>query len=274
MISKKYDQLINRAIYEHPGLQHAAEIAEICAPLKNLGIAYFSHVHISKDNEFTGISNSPAFHELYLSKHHFNFDYFPEDNITNEQYLLWDYVPLDPGTLAMEDDFNALQFGHTFSIMLPTTNGQDCYHFAGRLGDESINGKYLVMLDALKKFINYFKDKTLNNPELAKTYDLKIPLNMRDKNFNVPASVDLTEFKDMIQSDRIYHLSKNKYLTSREMNCLYWLSNGKTFDETGMILGISARTVKAHIEAVKTKTDCQNLFQLGMIFSNIANLSK
>jgi DNA-binding CsgD family transcriptional regulator len=42
-------------------------------------------------------------------------------------------------------------------------------------------------------------------------------------------------------------------LTARERECLHWVSQGKTDFEIGVILGISARTARFHIENSKRK---------------------
>jgi DNA-binding CsgD family transcriptional regulator len=42
-------------------------------------------------------------------------------------------------------------------------------------------------------------------------------------------------------------------LTARESECLAWAAHGKTDQETGRILGISARTVRFHIDNAKKK---------------------
>src|SRR5262249_34637051 len=42
-------------------------------------------------------------------------------------------------------------------------------------------------------------------------------------------------------------------LSPRELQCLQWASRGKTDAEIGLILGISARTARFHIENAKKK---------------------
>lgn len=42
-------------------------------------------------------------------------------------------------------------------------------------------------------------------------------------------------------------------LTTRESECLAWVAQGKTDQETARILGISARTVRFHIDNAKKK---------------------
>jgi DNA-binding CsgD family transcriptional regulator len=42
-------------------------------------------------------------------------------------------------------------------------------------------------------------------------------------------------------------------LSSRESECLYWMAQGKTADETACILKISKRTVECHRENCRKK---------------------
>jgi len=42
-------------------------------------------------------------------------------------------------------------------------------------------------------------------------------------------------------------------LTRREIECLGWCAEGKSYWETAVILGISERTVSFHMEAVRNK---------------------
>jgi DNA-binding CsgD family transcriptional regulator len=47
-------------------------------------------------------------------------------------------------------------------------------------------------------------------------------------------------------------------LTSREIECLCWCAEGKSYWETGSILGISERTVSFHMERVRSKLRAGN----------------
>ena len=42
-------------------------------------------------------------------------------------------------------------------------------------------------------------------------------------------------------------------LTRRELECVGWCADGKSYWETAVILGISERTVSFHMEAVRSK---------------------
>jgi DNA-binding CsgD family transcriptional regulator len=50
-------------------------------------------------------------------------------------------------------------------------------------------------------------------------------------------------------------------LSDRERECLLWASEGKTSWETGVILGISERTVNKHVESASAKLSCSSRVQ-------------
>jgi|25_taG_2_1085351.scaffolds.fasta_scaffold06248_2 DNA-binding CsgD family transcriptional regulator len=52
--------------------------------------------------------------------------------------------------------------------------------------------------------------------------------------------------------------SQKPYLSSRERECLYWVSQGKTYSETGLIMGITERTIKFHVNNMMVKLDAMN----------------
>jgi DNA-binding CsgD family transcriptional regulator len=53
--------------------------------------------------------------------------------------------------------------------------------------------------------------------------------------------------------DRSNALSRATLLSQREADCLYWIAQGKTYSETGDILQLASRTVRAIMAAAKQK---------------------
>jgi DNA-binding CsgD family transcriptional regulator len=51
-------------------------------------------------------------------------------------------------------------------------------------------------------------------------------------------------------------------LTNRENQCLRWVAAGRSDPQIGMILGLSANTIHAHIESAKTKLGANSRAQL------------
>lgn len=48
------------------------------------------------------------------------------------------------------------------------------------------------------------------------------------------------------------------YLSDRQIDCLYWLANGKTIQETSVILAISAHTVRQHLRVIMERLQAVN----------------
>jgi DNA-binding CsgD family transcriptional regulator len=261
---------IKKLIQAHPTFNASAEIKAICAPLKMLGIVYFSHAHIDKQNTLSGLGNIPEFVRLYFEKGYYNFDVHMNKALSGETYVLWDTVQRVKQSEAMHQDFMSFNQGHTFSIIDKHEGGTDAFHFAAKLGNDAMNGKYFQLLGHLKQFIQYFKAKVAEDKVLTQAYKLKIPLMDSKGSYqtnDVELGVNIEEFSREIQSSRTFIKNLNQYLTKRELECLQCLALGKTYEETANILNITTRTVKAHVTAVKVKMNCDTQFQLGVNFA-------
>lgn len=57
-------------------------------------------------------------------------------------------------------------------------------------------------------------------------------------------------------------LSSYERLSPREKECLHWISQGKTMEETAMILGIKYGTVVGYVRSLKKKLHCTTLAHL------------
>jgi hypothetical protein len=261
---------LQKFLKSHPTLNYAADLAAICAPLEQLNIVYFSHAHIDKQKDMSCLATVPDFFNLYFQKGYHNFDLHMAKSGLGEEYIIWDAIQRKKQSFQLHQDFMMFNQGHTFSIVINHELGKDCYHFAAKLGHDYMNGEYLRILDNLKKFIAYFKEKVANHKQLSDAYKLKIPLSPESGQFitaEPPFNID--SFNESIKSNRSYPLVGNNYLTRRELECLSWIAKGKTMEEIAIILDLSLRTIKAHIGTIKTKLDCRNLFQLGMYYKTI-----
>lgn len=81
--------------------------------------------------------------------------------------------------------------------------------------------------------------------------------------------MDLTKITDKFRGKKpqpssyiLSQTSKPFQLTGQQENCLFLLIRGKTSKEIAKILGISYRTVEAHIAAIKHLLNCQNKSEL------------
>jgi len=53
-----------------------------------------------------------------------------------------------------------------------------------------------------------------------------------------------------------YDSDQEILISARELDCLKWTAAGKTASEASIILGISERTVRFHLNAAREKLDC------------------
>lgn len=261
---------IRKFVNNHPTLLQAAAIRDICRPLELLNIHYFSHARIDKKNELAVLATTPDFFQLYFNKGYHQYDLHMSDPGVSEEYILWDLLTLKNQSYALEEDFMSFNVGHTFSLVINNANEKNCYHFATRLGNTSMNGTYLKIIEQLKQFINYFNEKISQHKELNIAYSQKLKLEDDNGGYLIETdTADFSTFLNAIQSSRVYSKATNNYLTKRELDCLFWLGRGKTIVETALILNISARTVKAHVNSAKEKLNCINQFQLGFNYSKL-----
>jgi DNA-binding CsgD family transcriptional regulator len=240
-------------------------IKKLCEPLTWLGIHYFSYVHINSKNEMVGLCTEPEFILHYLDKGYQQYDLHRLPLGQNKKVVIWDNIELKNISKCMHNDFKDYGFGHTCTIVQQDGMNREYFNFATHFGKSFINKVYLEHLDKLERFICYFRDQMSKNKSLQSIY--KVPLFINDaigtyETRNELLDKNFEAFLRQTSVDR-HFLNKESYLTKAEMVCLYWLSQGKTLEETAIILSLSSRTVKAHIHAAKTKLNCSSLFQLG-----------
>ena len=71
--------------------------------------------------------------------------------------------------------------------------------------------------------------------------------------------------KQFISLDNLRQLilrEKSLQITRRELECLYYLSIGKSAKQTAAALNISTRTVEFHLKNLRNKTGARNRLQL------------
>jgi len=258
---------------KHPSLTHSELMQDLCAPLEKLGIVYFSHVIVDNKQHFYGLGSKPEFFKLYFEKGYQDYDLHKANSDNHEKYTLWDLVDRKGMSRKLHEDFTSFNQGHTFSITVNHKDHKECFHFGAKLGNEAINGQYMQNLEAIKHFIRYFKEQVATIKELNQAYRLSLPLSTTVGGY-LTSSTDWSSALGQNQPlSRYYIDGKGTYITHREYEVLYWLSLSKTADEIGLILGITERTVKAHIKSIKDKSHCYNQFQLGMLFAKLQALT-
>jgi DNA-binding CsgD family transcriptional regulator len=254
----------------HPSLNYAADLKQICEPLQLLNINYFAHVQVDKQGQFSALGLQPEFVKLYLQKEYYRYDIHMAQLPQRESYIIWDNVERVKESKELYDDFMDFNIGHTFTICQQHEEMNDYFHFSTKLGNYHMNQQNLLQLDRLKQFINYFRDKTYQDKALKAAYQIKFAIPTKASGyFTAQENLELTNaFHHAFTSKRTF-IDHHTYLTQQEMQCLYYLSLGKKTSDIAKLLSITPRTVKAHIKNIKLKLNCDNQFQMGLMYARI-----
>lgn len=263
-------------IKSHPALNFAQDIADICQPLKQLNISYFSHVHIDNTNKFSTLNNNPNFIAHYLNNKYYNVDIHMAEPGLLGDYIVWDAIECDGQTAKMDEESVAFGIKHTFTIIEKNNTGHHYYHFANNSSNQSINQIYVANIDLLKLFILHFKDKIRNSKQLSQAYDLKFNLDHNAEGYTLKTDIhdvsqELRKSLFLNKMGQINSFDPNiiKPLSHREIEILAWLHHGKKVNDIAKITGLAEVTVNKHITNIKEKTQCYTPFQLGELFSTM-----
>lgn len=244
-------------IAKHPLLLYSNDIAELCRPLLKLNISYFAHVHIDNENNFSALNNNPAFGEHYLSNQYYNSDIHMAKKNQFGNYVIWDAFERTGKSLKMHSEAAELGVRHTFTIKEKDNTGSHFYHFATHVNSTTINQTYITQLDLLKIFIEYFKTSIKQTKSLLKSYDTKIALNNSGSGYTVNgqiiAPISVAEFTK--EFNPAYYTGG---LSNRQLECLYFLTQGMTQKQIAHALNLSPKTVEHYLSAIKEKTNCHS----------------
>jgi DNA-binding CsgD family transcriptional regulator len=252
---------------EHPSIIHAAELAQLCAPLKIIDITTFSHLRVFNNNQLTVQCNHPQFLLNYLHKKYYAAD--PCVNINPEptdigEYILWDTVHCGGKTAEMLADSTSFDFKHVFTIIKKHKEFTDFYHFGTHLSNPAIHQLYINNLDLLDRFITFFSAHVQQSKSLSHAYDLVLNA------VQTSSAVELIAPKGLLshqQSPRQMLLQKlmsseQRKLTTHEIQCMELIIEGKTAKEIARILGLSYRTVEDRTHSLKEKFNAKNKTEL------------
>lgn len=260
---------------KHKTIEECDTVNGICKPLfSNTEITYFSHAYFKNSGEykFTCTSTSPEFLEIYFDNRYYNNDIHLLDIDKRSRYIYWDMLERVGRSKEMHDRLEALDIGHTYTIIEHGDGYKNCYNFAANLNNTNINNKYLSYTEILEKFILYYKEVINTDKNLQAIYKQFFTIDNTYSGYYIkqpckPENLQNINDQFKMKTFMLGHLGIK--LSLREIECLRWLSYGKTMEQIGEILNITSRTVKAHIESCKQKLQCYNLFQLGAAYNDL-----
>ena len=255
----------------HPMATNFTDWKEVTRPLHQLGINYFAYNEFNDDGSRCFIGGEPDMFEYFFRKKAAEHGLHRQEISTVEQYALMDLVTHNNKRLPSVEMLNDFGFGHVFVVARREGDIRRFYSFATTLGNEQMNNMYLWYLHEIQQFIRYFHDTVDQSDDFSRFREFIIPSIKPVNNYiDTKIADDLPTMASIPELDKErYYFSKEVYLTTREYQCLEWMARGKTMEEISLILDISERTVRFHINSIKTKTGCYTIFQLGHLYSEI-----
>lgn len=251
----------------HPCIEHHDIYAQVCSPLQKLGVKFFGYTAVDANGRAYCLGSDADYAEQYLLNEHAKKDvHFHQDDESQKlSYYFWDYADLSVDERAVYRLAHEHDQGHTLTISKQTKMMTHCYHFSGYVNDENINRRFLLEMDFIHAFIDYFDDCLDTISEIKNVYEHPINITPKtlDKDFIIIGDDPrMLQFDNATSHLRFKNFSSH-YMTDKERTCLYWLGRGKSLAMIAQILEVSNKTIERHIASIKRKYKCYTLYQLG-----------
>lgn len=254
-------------------LTSAKKIAALCKPLNDMfGISFFRYMKLFDDGRRLILSNRPEVIRYNYEEGYYNLTWHDSARPASFYESGCDVWAIKSLTNTKEQDefknnlkkfFNLLQ---GVAFLKKHKNSLELYDFYSPTAQI-----YSLKKEIFNHFMLYFKEHTqklmINTPsEMIKVPPINEQSQIQLDSYNNNES----RFLKLLKIKR-YYLSgqlEGRYLTDREHECLKWCINGKTAEETAILLGVSKKTVETHLYNIKSKLDCHK--QNHLIYTSFA----
>ena len=249
---------------KHFSILNARKINKIISPLFAFNIKHFRYLKLYHDGSRTILSNQPECIRYFYEKDRYKkmwFDgEFPE--YLKEGIYYWNLNRLQDCSEAeeqLESEINTiLGLYHGITFVKPSINFYEIYSF-----DSACHDVYHTHKKVFLRFIMYFKEHAKRLIDFADAEKMILPI--KNTIIQVPDDIKKTEiFFDQTKINKYYLNGKyhNAYLTNAELQCIYWLAQGKSAEEIGIIVGSKPKTIQCHLDNVKKKLHCYKQTEL------------
>lgn len=246
---------------KHVLFQDAAVIKKACIPLKDLSIDGFIFMRRFFNGTFVNLSNQLEWSESFLTRYldcKVNLNSAQKHMMIKPGLSLWSHDPFN--TIYLE---GREQWGFYSGIIIakegPCWN--DIFYYYSRKNPFEMDSEYLNNFQLLEKFNLFFVEKFQDVIKKGEKNPLVNPaIYLQNENSK-------NEIRDKFLQD----LNGREYrepLSTRELECIYYISKGNTAAKVGEILHISRRTVETHLQKAKNKLRVTKTSALIKFFPN------
>lgn len=250
----------------------ALVVDSLCEPLfNNFAISHFGCIRILENGQILRIANNANWTRAYFQHEFYNdLDMYSMKNVPmNEQRsMLLIGAPYNKHCKMLSSDFNLWNFMLIYE-RFPTYG--DFWFFGTHCNNVQIANFYINNFNILQHFILYFKIKASHLFDLNDSSKL-ITTKIRPLEERAPNTSYINEFINKISHHKHYLSGRDheKPLSTREAECLFHLSQGRTMKEIAELIHLSPRTIETHIDNIKNKMGCYTKGELISMFSTIS----
>jgi DNA-binding CsgD family transcriptional regulator len=263
----------NQSAFEY-NKQKLPDLQKICAPLfTSTPIKFFRYMRIFDNGDYISLGSNIDYMKYYLQNIHnlgSTFHSIVAQANSNNYFYLWkDYDQL-PKT---DKVFSALlhhNIWHGCSVYKRQNNFVHSWNFATEPRDICLNTFYINNIPLLEHFICYFNIhvKTLinnSNKIVIAKFAEWVPYGDIANQETIFAKEEMEKFLTFTVVKKAI-LCKNSnieiHLSTREADCLHYLSLGNSIKEVANNLNLSPRTVESYVNNIKNKTGYYTRSQL------------
>jgi DNA-binding CsgD family transcriptional regulator len=250
-------------------------LLDVCSPLfNNFDFSSFGYTKYRSDGSRMVLETNQEWFELYSQ---FEFDEKMDGpssllhniaNITTNE--LHSNILIGKPKTKLHEILFSLNMWNSISIYVKSEKYIEIFHLSTSTNNEKIVEFYVNHKDLLKRFIYYFREKLhdINIKNIPYTFPndpYNIFQNLIGEEKKAPENLMIDTFIKKTALEKFYLLTHDMFISKREMECLHYLSLGKSAKEIGRVLKISPRTVETYLLNIKkklelnTKSDLINL---------------
>lgn len=250
-------------VYTEYCSRNSVDLQNLIFPIiSQIDLKYFFHSRIYMDGSEIAFSTFPELtNSIYDNS--FNILRYRVLSAIDREYIVWTATTAETKYLY---DFYSQKYkiGNGLSIIEKNKEYIDSFHFGGDYCNIGMTEYLINNTDLLKNICAYYKNKF--QKKIASKESNRIFIPSRKVNLNkIIFSQNNRKFISLQLSmlkDKESAIFGDIKVSKREMEVLCWLANGKTAEETALILGLSKRTVEDHIKNMKDKFTAPNTHSL------------
>jgi len=231
-----------------------SKIKKICSPLfSSTKLTFFEYNKSFLDySRITVTTNAEWVYTYYNSGYYTKGMHHRHVKTYRKGYNYWNSAGRNVVNNLAKDNFN---IDNGFTIIEPSSDVCEFYHFASMAEEKNTLNFYFNYINLLYRFIAYFKCEA---QDIISYYSKNRIRLKADTSENIINNNAYLEEGKLFPVKKFYFQLNDKcqYLTNREIDIATWILNGKSSEEIGIILGISKKTVDAHVDSIKAKLDC------------------